>query len=61
MLHVVGQLLPSYWVVQAGHVALGGAAWGRQGWAIVIAWSVILARLAMRAFERDTARVRLRS
>lgn len=57
VLHVVGQLLPSYWLVQAGHVALGGAAWGRQGWLIVIAWSVILARFAMRAFERDTARV----
>lgn len=57
VLHVVGQLLPSCWLVQAGHVALGGAAWGRQGWLIVFAWSLVLARLAMGAFERDTARV----
>jgi ABC-type multidrug transport system ATPase subunit len=28
VLHVVGQALPSYWIVQAGHVALGGRAWG---------------------------------
>lgn len=56
-LHVVGQLLPSYWLVQAGHVALGGAAWGRQGWLVVGAWSLVLARLAMGAFRRDTARV----
>ena len=57
LLHVVGQLLPSYWLVQAGHVALGGAAWGRQGWLTVAAWTFVLARLAMLAFRRDTARV----
>jgi ABC-2 type transport system permease protein len=57
LLHVVGQLLPSYWLVQAGHVALGGAAWGRQGWLTVGIWSLLLARLAMLAFRRDTARV----
>lgn len=56
-LHVVGQLLPSYWLVQAGHVALGGAAWGRQGWVTVAVWTFVLARLAMLAFRRDTARV----
>jgi ABC-2 type transport system permease protein len=56
-LHVVGQLLPSYWLVQAGHVALGGDAWSHQGWLVMIVWSVVLARLAMRAFQRDTARV----
>lgn len=56
-LHVVGQALPSYWLVQAGHVALGGVAWGRQGWLTVGIWSVVLARLAMLAFRRDTARV----
>jgi ABC-2 type transport system permease protein len=57
VLHVVGQLLPSYWLVQAGHVALGGAAWGRQGWLTVGIWSFVLAWLAMLAFRRDTARV----
>ncbi len=56
-LHVVGQALPSYWLVQAGHIALGGAAWGTRGWIVMAAWSIVLARLAMRAFERDTTRV----
>jgi len=57
VLHVVGQLLPSYWLVQASHVALGGAAWGTRGWITMLVWTVVLARLARRAFERDTARV----
>jgi len=57
VLHVVGQLLPSYWLVQASHVALGGAAWGTRGWVTMAVWTFVLARLARRAFERDTARV----
>jgi ABC-2 type transport system permease protein len=57
VLHVVGQLLPSYWLVQASHVALGGAAWGARGWVTVVVWTFVLARLARRAFARDTARV----
>ncbi len=57
LLHVVGQLLPSYWLVQAGHVALGGSPWGARGWITVAVWSIVLARLARRAFQRDTARV----
>jgi ABC-2 type transport system permease protein len=57
VLHVVGQLLPSYWLVQASHVALGGAAWGTRGWVTIAVWTLVLARLARRAFERDTARV----
>lgn len=57
VLHVVGQQLPSYWLVQAGHVALGGGAWSSHGWTVMAIWTVVLARLAMRAFERDTARI----
>lgn len=57
VLHAVGQALPSYWLVQAGHVALGGAAWGMRGWVVMAVWTVVLARLAMRAFRRDTQRV----
>jgi hypothetical protein len=30
-LHDVAQYLPSYWLVQAGHVALGGDPWGSKG------------------------------
>jgi ABC-2 type transport system permease protein len=53
----IARALPSYWLVQASHVALGGQAWGGLGWAVIAAWSVGLSALALRAFQRDTARV----
>jgi ABC-2 type transport system permease protein len=55
-LHVVGRALPSYWLVQAGHVALGGSPWGGLGWTVVIGWTAVLGALAVRAFLRDTGR-----
>jgi ABC-2 type transport system permease protein len=56
-LHDFGQLLPSYWLVQASHIALGGHPWGAKAWAVVIAWTVALAALARRAYRHDTGRV----
>jgi ABC-2 type transport system permease protein len=56
-LHDMGQLLPSYWLVQASHVALGGHAWAAKGWAVMIAWTIVLSVLAGRAYRRDTGRV----
>lgn len=56
-LYDVAQLLPSYWLVQASHVALGGHAWAAKGWIVVVAWTVLLTRLAASAYRRDTGRV----
>jgi hypothetical protein len=56
-LHDVARFLPSYWLVQAGHVSLGGAAWPALGWIVVAAWTVVLAVLARAAYRRDTQRV----
>jgi ABC-2 type transport system permease protein len=56
-LHDVGQLLPSYWLVQASHVALGAHPWGVKAWVVVVGWTVVLAALARRAYRRDTGRV----
>jgi ABC-2 type transport system permease protein len=53
----VAQYLPSYWLVQASHVALGGAAWTATGWIVVAAWTLVLALLARAAYRRDTERV----
>ena len=53
----VAKLLPSYWLVQASHVGLRGAAWGRMGWLVVAAWTVGMTALAFRAYRRDTNRV----
>jgi ABC-2 type transport system permease protein len=56
-LYHIGRALPSYWLVQASHVALGGQGWGRTGWLVVAGWSIALGLLARRAYRRETARV----
>jgi ABC-2 type transport system permease protein len=52
----VATVLPSYWLVQASHVALGGQGWGAEGWLVVAAWAVGLAAAARWAYRRDTGR-----
>jgi ABC-2 type transport system permease protein len=56
-LHDIGQLLPSYWLVQASHVALGGHPLGTKAWIVIVGWTVVLAAVARRAYRRDTGRV----
>jgi ABC-2 type transport system permease protein len=56
-LRTLGEYLPSYWLVQASHVALGGHAWTSRGWIVMLAWTIVLSRLAIWAYRRDTARV----
>jgi ABC-2 type transport system permease protein len=56
VLHYVAQGLPSYWLVQASAIGLGGHGWSSEGWIVVAVWTVVGARLAMRAYQRDTAR-----
>jgi len=53
----IAELLPSYWLVQASHVALGGAGWGTKGWIVIAVWTVVLTVLARRFYRRDTKRV----
>lgn len=56
-LHDLAQYIPSYWLVQASHVALGGHPWGTQGWVVLAAWTLVLTALARRAYRNDTGRV----
>jgi ABC-2 type transport system permease protein len=55
-LHDIAQALPSYWLVQASHTALGGSGWGGRAWLVDAAWTAALAALAVRAYRRDTRR-----
>jgi ABC-2 type transport system permease protein len=55
-LHDIAEALPSFWLVQAAHVALGGSGWTALGWAVVAAWTAALLVVAVRAYRRDTKR-----
>jgi ABC-2 type transport system permease protein len=56
-MHVLALALPSYWLVQASHVSLGGAGWGSTGWLVVIGWTLVLTQAARLAYRRDTKRL----
>lgn len=52
------KLVPSYWLVQSGKVAFGGSGWPpAEAWIVIAVWTAVLARLAVLAYRRDTARV----
>ncbi|MGH3002824.1 MAG: ABC transporter permease [Gaiellaceae bacterium] len=55
-MHQVAMALPTYWLVQAGHIGVGGHGWSLHGWVVIAVWSVGAAWLAQRAYARDTRR-----
>jgi ABC-2 type transport system permease protein len=57
LLHTIGLLVPSYWLVQAAHLPVTGQAWGTRGWVTVVAWAVVLGAGAAWAYRRDTRRI----
>lgn len=56
LLRNISKFIPSYWSVQAGHVAIGGDAWGVRGWVTVAAWSALFIYGATWAYRRDTGK-----
>jgi ABC-2 type transport system permease protein len=55
-LHAISYGLPSYWLVRASHVALGGHAWTAGGWLVLAAWTAAATVLAAWAYRRDTGK-----
>ena len=55
-LHDLAQVLPSYWLVQAGRVGSGGHTWPARAWLVVAVWTLVMGVLAARAFRSDTER-----
>jgi len=53
----IGEALPSYWLVQAGHVGLGGGSWPTTGWIVIAAWTLGGIAAARWAYARDTKKV----
>jgi ABC-2 type transport system permease protein len=56
-MHELAEVIPTYWLVQAGHTLVGEQAWNAEGWIVVAVWTVVLSGLAARAYRRDTKRV----
>jgi ABC-2 type transport system permease protein len=57
VMHDVAVALPSYWLVEAGRIGVGGSGWGATGWAVVAAWTLALTAVARWAYLRDTGRI----
>ena len=55
-LHDIGQLLPSYWLVQAATSGSAATA-GARGLDLIAVWTVALTAGAVFAYRRDTGRV----
>jgi ABC-2 type transport system permease protein len=55
-LHTLAEALPSYWLAQASHIAVGGSGVTTHGWIVLAVWTVVVAQLARRAYRRDTKR-----
>lgn len=55
--HKVVELLPSYWLVQAGQAGFDSRVWPAEGWIVIGVWSLAMLRLARLAYRRDTRRV----
>ncbi len=50
------KLLPSYWLVHAGHGATTAGGWAAEGWIVVGTWTAAMLALAVPAYLWDTRR-----
>ena len=48
--------VPSYWLVQAGKSVTTGEGWPATAWIVLAVWTLGLGVLAVRVYQRDTAR-----
>lgn len=55
-MNTLGQLVPSYWLTQAGRLTVSGEAWPAKGWLVVALWTVALSILAVRVYRMDPQR-----
>ncbi len=56
MLTVV-KLLPSYWLAQAGRVALRGGGWPVEAWVVIAVWTLVMMAAAALAYRRGEQRI----
>ena len=56
IIYDVARALPTYWLVQAGHVGTGDAGWGPLGVVVITGWTIVFSILAVWAYRRDSGR-----
>lgn len=54
--HDLVRAIPSFWLVQAGKIGVGGQSWTVWAWVVVAAWTAVCVALAIWAYRRDTRR-----
>jgi hypothetical protein len=42
--------------VRAGQIAFDGEAWPAKAWLVIAVWTLVVTRMAARAWQRDTER-----
>jgi ABC-2 type transport system permease protein len=57
LLHDIAQFIPSYWLIRASHIAVGGHGWNGEGWSVMAAWTLAGVIAGAWAYRRDTGRV----
>ena len=57
VLRQIGELVPSFWITQASHIGIGGAAWAVKGWLVIAVWAAAMSGWAAWAYRRDTKRL----
>lgn len=55
-MHDFVRAIPSFWLVQAGKLGVGGVAWTAESWLVIAVWTVVLGAGAAWAYRRDTSR-----
>lgn len=55
-LDTVGQLIPAYWLTQAGRMTAAGGSWPAKAWLVVAVWTVVLTALAAQTYRRGDQR-----
>ena len=51
--HRIVELIPSYWIVQAGKSAENAGGWPAEGWFVIGVWSCVLAGCSVLAYRRS--------
>ncbi|HVX19592.1 MAG TPA: ABC transporter permease [Acidimicrobiales bacterium] len=53
----IEKLLPSFWLTRASQSVVDRGSWPLEAWIVIAVWTLVLVRVTMRVYQRDTKRV----